>query len=253
VILPVPGATAEIEEDRWMRLGIVVAMLDEAKTLTKHPLGIGQTIEVHEEVLVHLSGVGRKRAARAAQFLLNRGATALLSWGTAGGLVPGLAPGSLVLPKTVMGSDSSLFQVDASWQERLRSRLEGRMGLCSETLIESPTVLMTPEAKRALADRTGAVAVDMESAAVAFTAKQAGLPFVALRVISDTLDQTLPSCVLSAYDTSGHLRMWGLLRGLVRHPQELLGWMRLTTSLRKARKTLTGIARLTEWDFLAPQ
>jgi len=234
-------------------LGIVVAMTDEARTLTKRPLGIGQTVELREGVLVHLSGVGRKRAARAAQSLLNRGATALLSWGTAGGLVPGLAPGSLVLPKTVMGSDLSLFRVDSSWHERLRNRLEGRIDLRSETLIESPTVLMTPEEKRALAYRTGAVAVDMESAAVAFTAEQAGLPFVALRVVSDTLDQTLPSCVLSAYDTSGHLKMWKLLRGLVQHPEELLGSMRLTTSLRKARRTLTGIARSTEWDFLAPQ
>jgi adenosylhomocysteine nucleosidase len=235
------------------RLGIVVAMIDEARPLTKHPLGVGQTVEVHEGVLVHLSGVGRKRAARAAQSLLNRGATALLSWGTAGGLIPGLAPGTLVLPKTVMGSDLSLFQVDPSWHEQLRSRLEGCIDLRSETLIESPTVLMTPEEKRALADRTGAVAVDMESAAVAFTAQQARLPFVALRVISDTLDQTLPWCVLSAYDSSGHLKMWELLRGLVQHPEELFGWMRLTTSLRKARKTLTGIARSTQWGFLAPQ
>jgi adenosylhomocysteine nucleosidase len=234
-------------------LGIVVAMTDEAKTLTKKPLGIGQTIEVREGVLVHLSGVGRKRAARAAQSLLNRGATALLSWGTAGGLVPGLAPGSLVLPKAVMGSDLSLFQVDPSWHDRLRSRLEGRIDLRSEALIESPTVLMTPEEKRALAYRTGAVAVDMESAAVAVAADQAGLPFVALRVVSDSLDQTLPSCVLSAYDTSGHLKMRRLLGGLVQHPKELLEWMRLTTSLRKARRTLTEIARSTQWDFLAPQ
>jgi hopanoid-associated phosphorylase len=227
-------------------------MRDEAKTLTKHRLGIGQTIEVHEGVLVHLSGVGRRRAARAAQSLLNRGATALLSWGTAGGLVPGLAPGCLVLPRTVMGSDSSLFHVDLSWHERLKSRLEGCTDLRTETLIESPTVLISPEEKRALADRTGAVAVDMESAAVAFTAEQAGLPFVALRVISDTMNQTLPSCVLSAYDTSGHLNMLRLIRGLVRHPGELLEWMRLAKSLRKARRTLAGIARSTGWDFLAP-
>lgn len=235
------------------RLGIVVAMTDEVRTLTKHPLGIGQTIEIHEGVLVHLSGVGRKRASRAAQSLLNRGATALLSWGTAGGLVPGLVPGSLVLPKTVMRSDSCLFQVDPSWHERLRSRLEGHMGLRSETLIESPTVLTTSEEKRALADRTGAVAVDMESASVAFVAKQAGLPFVALRVISDPFDQTLSSSVVSAYDTSGHLKTRRLLRELVRHPEELLGWLSLTMNLRKARRTLARIARSTGWDVLAPQ
>jgi len=234
-------------------LGIVVAMRDEAKTLTKHPLGIGQTIEIHEGVLVHLSGVGRKRAARAAQSLLNRGATALLSWGTAGGLVPGLAPGSLVLPKTVIGSDQSLFRVDVSWHERLRRRLEGGVDLRSAPLVESLTVLMTPEEKRALASRTGAIAVDMESAAVAFTAEQAGLPFVAIRVISDTLDQTLPSSVLSAYDKSGHLMGWRLLTGLVQHPEEFLGWVRLTTNFCKARKTLDRIARSSEWDFLAPQ
>src|SRR5581483_11281300 len=46
--------------------------------------------------------------------------------------------------------------------------------------------------KRALAARTGAIAVDMESAALGAAARQAGVPFLIVRTASDLAEEDLP-------------------------------------------------------------
>ena len=60
-------------------------------------------------------------------------------------------------------------------------------------LLTVPTALESPAAKRAAAAATDAVAVDMESAAIAAVAARARVPFVALRVVVDGLDDALPA------------------------------------------------------------
>src|SRR5258708_18272112 len=55
--------------------------------------------------------------------------------------------------------------------------------------------------KTALATKTGAVAVDMETATIAQACAEAGVPMLAFRVISDDAQSTLP--------VPGHL-LWDL-------------------------------------------
>jgi adenosylhomocysteine nucleosidase len=60
-------------------------------------------------------------------------------------------------------------------------------------LLHSDFVLATPEQKREAGARSGALAVDMESAAVAEWARKRGLPALAVRVVFDELDRPLPA------------------------------------------------------------
>jgi len=53
-------------------------------------------------------------------------------------------------------------------------------------------VIVTARDKRQLRNQTGAVAVDMESAAVEQTAAEWKLPFLCIRAVSDTAGDTLP-------------------------------------------------------------
>ena len=46
--------------------------------------------------------------------------------------------------------------------------------------------------KRRVADETGAIALDMESAEIGASAAQCGIPFMVLRSVSDLLDEDLP-------------------------------------------------------------
>ena len=59
-------------------------------------------------------------------------------------------------------------------------------------LLTVDRILREPQEKLALGQQHGAVACDMESFAVAEVCRQAGVPWLSVRVISDTVDDLLP-------------------------------------------------------------
>ena len=231
-------------------LGIITALNAEARSLTKEPIGKRELVQLPGGVLVQVSGVGAKWASLGAKTLLEKGAKALLSWGSAGGLISKLSPGSLILPKTIFGADEALYHTDAAWHKRLWSRLKGCIDLHEEPLAEATAVLTHFTEKAALFQRTGAIAVDMESAAVAAVAKEAGVPFMAVRAIADSVDMTIPQCALS--NEFGRLNVSSLLKGLAKQPFDLFTLFRLGRSFLAAQKTLARVARLAGSNLLAP-
>jgi adenosylhomocysteine nucleosidase len=99
------------------------------------------------------------------------------------------------------------------------------------------------EDKAELFRTTGAVAVDMESAAVAEVAEQHGIPFLAVRVIVDSASDVLPRAVTAAADNEGHLQIWRLIGALALAPNELAPLIRLAQRYRAANRSLASIAR----------
>ncbi len=178
--------------------------------------------------LVELSGIGGKRAEHAARRLVERGATALVSWGVAGGLDPNLRPGTVVLPDAVIGGGGSSHEVDLAWRDRLLERVRGRVVTSTSPLYHATSVITTADEKRALYERIGAGATDMESAAVARVAFANHVPWIAVRVVLDTAGQDLPAEILTATDDDGRLRV-GSIVGLILRPRFwrpviALGW-----------------------------
>jgi adenosylhomocysteine nucleosidase len=226
------------------RLGIIVAVTAEARSLTKAPIAEGGLIRLPEGAVVNVSGIGPKRAASAARLLLGAGATALLSWGSAGGLSPDLPPGSLILPRTIIASDHSQYPVDTGWHNHLCNLLKGRIKFHTDPLVESARVICTPVEKELLFRRTGAVGVDMESAAVAGVAAEAGVSFIAVRAVADSLDTAIPQCTLDAFDEFGQLHPFRLILGLAGHPTELRATVRIARTYRAAHQTLASVVRL---------
>ena len=127
-------------------------------------------------VLRAVSGVGAERAYRAGRRLLEAGATALVSWGTAGALVPELGPGALLLPRKVIGCDGTDFPVDSDWHQRVSERLPRELAVHMAPLADAAEPLLSAIDKSRLAQRSGADAADMESAALAALAREAGVP-----------------------------------------------------------------------------
>ncbi len=225
----------------------------EAKGLKKPPLPLDQPLRLEEDVSLYLAGVGPVRARSAAEELVKNRATALISWGIAGGLIPTLSPGSLVLPETVISTDRTVYQVDLRWHKYLCDRLAGRIDFCTGPLAESEEVLAYSSEKRSLATRTGAVAVDMESAAVALVAQGAKIPFMVIRAIADSVDLTISERLLTAVDIFGQLNLLVLLKVLAGHPLEVVALVRLGRGFRAAQATLARVVQLMghEWLFRA--
>jgi len=178
------------------------------------------------EPLVELSGVGDARAENAAHRLVDRGATALVSWGVAGGLDPDLEPGTVVLPGVVVHTDGSNSRVDVAWRDRLLMRLQSRVVISTSPLVHATQPVTTTSDKMELYRQTGAAAVDMESAAVAVVAYEAGIPFIVVRVVVDAAGVRLPEVAVTMCDEGGRLKRSALLR-LIFQPGEWRGMLRL--------------------------
>ena len=247
-----PGALSQSLSQRkdLTLLGVEVALKAEAKCLARGQRITEDFIYLPGGILVRLSGIGSGRARLAARALLGKGVSALLSWGCAGGLHPRVSPGDLILPKTVIAADQSLFYTDADWHRCLYACLKGHVDLHTDPLIESPSVLTDFDDKLAFSRRYGAVAVDMESAAVARVACQAGVPFMAIRAVADPSDMSIPLSGLLAVDEHGQVCLLRLLRRLLRHPADLFPLIHLGMYFHSARVTLKKVARLAGKDLV---
>ena len=225
-------------------IGIVAALPLEARCLLGRKVKPGERISLNDAGWIQVSGIGREKALHAAHSLLDAGATALLSWGVTGGLDPKLVPGTLVLPRQIHAADQNRFPVDEAWRSRIHTCVARHVMVSDGALIEGLSVIAGPAQKRALAQASGAVAVDMESAAIVQVAKQAGVPFVAVRAVVDTADMTLPRSAIRASDEYGRLHITKLLFSLLAHPADLSALIGLGKSFRAAQATLQTIARL---------
>ena len=235
-----------------MVLGIVAALAREAGGLAEPlPAGAGPQA-ISDEVLLTVSGMGARRARAAGESLIAEGATALLSWGSAGALHAELGPGSLLLPKRIVPVQGQDVAVDVAWHTRLMRALDGHMNVYTAPLAESSSVLRATDAKRSLRERTDAVAVDMESAALGALAWEAGLPFLVVRAVADAADMTVPGSVLGALDEDGGVHLVKLLGRLLVAPGDWVALGRLSRGFSKAQATLARVANQTGPGFLAP-
>jgi adenosylhomocysteine nucleosidase len=182
------------------------------------------------------SGIG---AEAAGERLVREGARALVSFGLCGGLDRTLAPGSLVVPESVLAAGERLATDRA---------LADALGGCSAALLAAePAIVASAAAKRALFERTGAVAVDLESGAVARVAARHGLPFAVLRAVCDPAEMTLPPLALTALDANGRIRARHVAWALLRTPGDLVALISLARATGAARTALrTRVAQILE-------
>jgi adenosylhomocysteine nucleosidase len=210
-------------------LGIVAALAAEARPLGVTPRELRQPVELADGTLLILSGVGPAAARDGARRLAAAGVGALLSWGMAGALDPLLAPGTLVVPAEV---------------ERVSRAIPASQPLCSGRLLTSAEALGSLEAKSLALRRTAAVAVDMESSAIAEVAAASRLAFLVVRAIVDGATDPVPRAALSALTPgTDALRIGRVLAALARAPAELPALIRLSGSYRSARRALAAVAR----------
>jgi 4-hydroxy-3-methylbut-2-enyl diphosphate reductase len=129
---------------------------------------------------VHRVGMGPRRAARSAQLVESSGGSAVLIAGFCGALDPRLEPGDIVLGTEVRGPTGTTRCADPA----ILAGVLRRGGLrVSVGPIASSQRLVMRERRRSL-QRSGALAVDMESAWLAPAAQDQ--PLVTLRVVLDT-------------------------------------------------------------------
>ena len=229
-----------------MITGIVVALPEELSTLTSKKLTKGSSCFISNKVLVVYSGTGPINARSAAEYLIAQGATKLISWGCAAALSEILKPGDLILANVLISTEESKAQVlnvCVNWHQQTTELLASVVKVNSGGLADSKIIVSSSEDKKKIHSNTNAVALDMESIAIADIANQHALPFLAIRVIADPVEMSLPLAITHSLNQQGDVVLSKLIGYLVLHPRELPGLIRLGLYFRLATKTLTLIAQ----------
>ncbi len=224
---------------------MVAALASEARALgPSMPRGgttpLSELAALGEGSLLAVSGIGRAAADAAARTLIDAGASALITFGLAGGLDPALKSGSVVIPNEVIGADGIRYPANRAWRERVAAAISSLRAVSEGAVLTNPHAINTPADKAAAFRATGAAAVDMESAAVAAVAADHKLPFIAVRVIVDTAADKLPRAVVAA-SRAGRLQFGRLIAGLAMAPGDIAALMQLAQRYRIAMRSLRAI------------
>lgn len=145
------------------------------------------------EILIVRTGIGPQRAyAAARQAAAFRPLSAVVSVGLASALQPSMEVGDLVIGDRFFFGEA-VYEGDHHLAERAVKALDQRGGIpyVRGPIMTVGKVVGTAGEKKALRDLSQAVALDMESAAVARAAQESSLPVLAVRAVSDRADEDL--------------------------------------------------------------
>ncbi len=193
-----------------MKLGVIVALPQElgpiVRSLKPHTLKVeGLRCYVSDPYIFAAAGVGARPATAAALLVADTfKPDALISAGFCGAITGNLKPGDLILGGTT-GHPAS--------PDLLRAAKTAAPGARFDEIAMVPKVVVDAAEKKTLAEKTGAIAIDMESAAVGVAARNRGLKFLCVKVVIDTPTEPLASTYAGC---------WTVLWQVVRKPGTLL-------------------------------
>lgn len=159
------------------------------------------------DVAVLRSGVGKVNAALGAAALRTAGADRIVFTGVAGGLAPEVGVGDLVVADDVVQHDvdvtalgrapGELLGEPAAWRadDRLRAACEhaarevsGGAGVHTGRIASGDQFIASVAQRVRIVEQFGALAAEMEGAAMAQACARMGVPWAVVRSISDSAD-----------------------------------------------------------------
>jgi adenosylhomocysteine nucleosidase len=205
------------------------------------------------EIVGLATGLGIRRAADTARRAMRSFASPNLSptlsadlviaTGLAGALSEELRPGDLVLADRLIldGEDAEsarrTIAIPPADLARFQTALETRrLAFTTGTILTAARILKDGAGKRDARTRTGALAVDMESAAIAAEAYRCGLRFACVRAVLDTVDEEIVGAELAGPD--GEVRPLAAASFVLRNPAAVVGLARMMRSLNRATAAL---------------
>ncbi|HTI70874.1 MAG TPA: hypothetical protein VMF06_12975 [Candidatus Limnocylindria bacterium] len=187
---------------------------------------LAQVRQVDELTLV-VTGMGPVHARKTAERILEAGENQVVwTCGYAGGLNPELGVGAVV------------YSADAGFP------FQGGLaaGLARQArLVTIDTVAVSRSDKAALRSRSGADAVDMESAIIREIAALRGIPSATVRTVSDTADQDLPLDFNALSTSAGGIHPFKLALALIGAPQKIPRLIRFGGETARAAEALAEV------------
>jgi adenosylhomocysteine nucleosidase len=215
----------------------LIRCLENARSETFGPIVIHHGEVSGRPVSLAISGEGKKAAERGAAALIESCRPSLIvSTGFAGGLTEEAAAGTIVCGGDLVDETNARETFDVPDGPALLA------GGVRGVIITTRHFVSAVDHRRLLRDRFGAVAVDMESIHIGRIAREAGIPFIVARIISDDLTADLPD-MRSVMNRNGSVAVVRAVLYFVRHPGTLVAFIRFVANLNAHARTLNGYLR----------
>ena len=215
------------------RIGFITGIKKEAEILLGYP-----------NAKIVCAGAKTDNAYAQANSLIKNGCEILISFGVAGALDPSLNAGDIVLPRSVIHKDGTVFKTASDLHQKSSSHMSEKFSPSNGPIFGSTTLISNSAEKQRLFQSHGTIAVDMESLGVAKAAQENDCPFLAIRAISDTAQQNLPAASLQAIDQDGNIKIARVLKELAKKPSDLPALLKLGGNSSKAFASLRRVAAL---------
>jgi adenosylhomocysteine nucleosidase len=188
-------------------------------------------------VVVAETGAGLKASARAAEDVIAMHRPAwIVSAGFAAALRPELRRGHLVMADHVSDPQGNSLEVGFRIEPQVIAKMRH---LHVGRLLTVPQPLRTPQARRELGERSGALAADMETLAVAQVCSRLKTRFLSVRVISDELEDRVPVEVERMIAKTSWAEKLGTVTGaLLKRPSSVKDWWQLQQQALQASDRL---------------
>lgn len=218
-----PAAPPSVAGPKICHLGVVFALGIESGCFEDALQGV-VTIQANRlvaregglksrRVVVILSGPSRENAARATEILIDgHQPRRVVSAGFAGGLCPEMKRNDLLVADRLLSAEGGEMAVELP--AGLSAALGGP-GVHCGTLLTADRVVRLPSERQSLFRRYGAMAVDMETFAVAEVCRVRNVAFSSIRVVNDTSDETLPRDVKHLLAQPSGPAQWGAALGSI--------------------------------------
>lgn len=179
------------------------------------------------------SGLGFVRARRATMALIDAHTPRwILSCGFSGALQPEMKIGHIAVADAIVDQHGQEQKLPGSFPA------DPENGLHVGRLLTADEMIRTVAEKKSLAEKHEAIAVDMESLAVAQIAAEKKVRFMSVRAISDDMSSDLPPEILSILGSTGAVRVGAALGSLVKRPGSFKDMMHLRENAHIAARSL---------------
>ncbi|MEW5871309.1 MAG: hypothetical protein AB1894_18700 [Chloroflexota bacterium] len=209
-----------------------------------HTWRIVEGVYAGRQVLLVRTGMGKDPALHAAGHILKHyPARMVISLGFAGSIDPRLQAGDLLLCRRLFCDSPVTADKGYASDGKLLARAARALKGTALTLLTGDTLTVDrlvaqPAEKQQLRSAYGVQAVDMESYWLAETAARRGLPFLAVRAISDGLDESLPPFDRFTGE-DGQVLLRQALRHFISTSSDLFKLPRLGLHAWRAQRSLT--------------
>lgn len=170
----------------------------------------------------------------------------LVSIGFGGALYDGAKTGELVwgIEYMLQGKgEGGRLKEDAAVNKAVFKRLCGRLDIKEGIIITVTERTAKPELREAVPNSSPFPVCDMETFYLAGLALKRGVPFFAIRSITDRADEEIPEELFSVCDESGNFKFTRALGLLAKRPSLIPGSVKLRSVSAKASKNLWLAAR----------